>query len=765
MKHLLISATLIAFSGCIFAQENTLRQQDVVTKQLPARKEAVKVTKSRKIAKNLIEEQVETPNGLAYKRIKNLEALNPGKINPEMASHLKAPATKEGYTLYEDFEAWDGQDTAWLPDGWSVDHKDSPASDRGWKMTRPINIYDIIDSKCLTYEMFEEEVDEWLLTPQVSVQSGMQLTWGTMTSPYFYDWTYFDDKTFQLTKYEIINDITVNISTDGGKSWEQVFSHAENLAKTASSFFAMFDYTVRPFTLSLSKYVGKTIMVGFRVSGRDGNTTFIDDVSIGLPPTKTAYTRPLANLYFGLSNMDQYVPGSIMVGPVFQPVTYSNTTPKADYLWTYTDQYDETHTSTDKNLVVTYTTDYTSDFSTRNNLYNFPVLRASSATTAPVEFSFPGFYQAGGKGEYEIHYVDTDEREIIDLGLTVVDPVTEGTATYADIEVPYFGYNPESDRYWSEYTFGQGGMNDKDWVNLTKYADFFYSPASSMVIDGIRTNAYGKISRNAKFTAEIYLLGSDYSIRETPYAIAECTGDDIIIVDRYSSNDFLSLNFKFDEPIVLSKSVAPYFLVAIGGFHDAENVEYFSPEMSSKSNPNRLGLGWVGKVMSWEGTMLPYSWTPVANYTGDELVSFYIMLDATFPWLETEDEEVVLSSENTATITLDSYHHADNIVITDMPEWLTATAQGRYGETAITFNANNVPDSKPDADVTLSAPGVSKKLKINSKQTSVSNIINDNVSSEKAVYTLDGKRVKDENLQPGIYIVRQGDVTTKQIVK
>lgn len=759
----LFIATVFGLASILSAQNLALQKNTPVSKQLPVRKEAL-VDAGKPMTKGELTEKIVTmPNGIRIKGVSGIPAVG-NILNPEMKAAPQAASSREGFVLYEDFEAWSGQDAAWLPEGWTVDHKDSPASNRGWKMTQPLSAYDYISSKCLTYELFEEAVDEWVITPEVTVTPGMELCWSTMTSPYFYDWSYFNQTTFQLDEYVIVNDIKVNVSIDGGNTWIPVFSHAENLLNTAPDFFAMFDYTVRPFKLPLDAFVGATVKIGFQITGADGNTTFLDNVSIGLPPTNTAYVRPLSNLFFGLSETDENVPASIMVGPVFQPVKYSNytKTKNAEFLWTYTDSSGEEKTSTEEDLTVTYQTDFTSEFSTRNNLYNFPVLRGESGVTSPDEFTFSGFYQAGGKGEYERYYTDTQDIEIIDLGLTIIDPVTEGSATYANIALPYFGYNNESDRYWSEYTFG-GDWDEDNWHHLEKIADFFYSPETPMVIDGVRTIAFGKVNKNARFTAEIYLLDTSYRISNEPIATAICTGDDIKITNRDSANDLLALNFKFEEPIVISKAVAPQFIVAIGGFRDPVNVEYFSPEMSSISNPNKLGLGWLGSQLCWTGELMPFSWSSVANYTNDELVSFYIMLDATFPWLECENTEVTVIPGQDATVDFNSYYDGSQLTFEGLPEWLEATATGRYDKTVVKFTASGVAD-KSDAIVTVTAPGVGKNIKVLVDTSGIADIIRNPESGEVAIYSLDGKRVGVDNLAPGIYIRREGLKATKFIV-
>lgn len=767
MRKLIFTTSFVMGLGAsLMAQTPLPIKSEPAARSVETSSQGIKTLKTRSLGGSLQEKEIQLPGGLRMKTVTGIPSTG-NVLNPETKRTKRPAQNPPGFVLYENFESWDGSNEAWIPEGWSVDHRNSPQSNRGWKMTQPLSMYDFINSKCMTYEMFDVDVDEWLVTPEFTVKEGMELSWSTMTSPYFYDWDYFDNNTFQLTEYVIINDIKVNISTDGGATWTTLYSHAEELVKEAANFFAMFDYTVRPFSCDLSQYAGKSVKIGFQITGHDGNTTFIDDVSVGLPLTKTSYIRPLSGLFMGLSDTDEYVPASIMVGPVFQPITFTNTTPTkgATFTWNYEDTEGE-HVSTDKNLTVTYATDHTSAATTRNNMYFYPTLKGVSSSTAEDEFTYNGFFQAGGKGEFERHFIDTDEYETIDLGLVPIDIFAEGAATWADIAVPYFGYNHESDRFWSRYTFGNDYKEDPDnWTHLEKIGEFFYTPDAPLVINGVRHNAYGKISRNVKMKAEIFPLNAAFQIGEQPVATAVCTGNDIIIVERYSANDFLCFNFKFDEPVIIDKKQSPYFLVAISGFRDPENVEYFSPEMSDHPNPNGLGLGWTGKQMSLNGEVMPMSWGSVTNVIGDDnLVSFYIMLDGTYPWLHRDDDAVTISSNSSVDVIIDSYYDGKDLQFENLPAWLTAKASGRYDKTVITFTAGQIPEAEKSATVSVSAPGVATDILLQSGSSGIDQIEGSSDQQNYVIYDLTGQKVSPFNLSPGIYIKRFADGSSVKFI-
>lgn len=758
----LVAMTLVASNAG--AQE--LIATNPVQKQISSKNSAHKVVSSKQFAKDIKINTLETPSGFKTKKLELAQKPNT-KLNPY--SDKKFAASGGDYVFNEDFESFDGYDMLWLPSGWSVKRVKSQSGHFGWTAYAPLSAYEEIKSKCMVFNYFDDLVDEWLITPEIEVDADMQLSFESIPGGvYYFDWDYIDFDTFEFTELKVLNDFIVNVSNDNGATWKPIKALSDDFKKTKSFYEMtyMMDYT--EYKVSLSEYAGQKIKIGFQVVGEpEGNSAIVDNVKVGYPELNVAYSRPTGHLFFGLSKYDENLPASIMTVPVFSPVTFTNTSKNpninVDYTWTYEDTDGFNTLNGDNKLSVTYRTNHESDFTSRNNLYEMPSLSASADRYTSKSFAYNYLVQAGGKGEYERYYTNTGETEIVDLGLTIVDPMTEGSATYADIVLPYFGYNQESDRFWTEYTFGKGEGDDENWTHLEKYGNLFIPTNEPLVIEGVRANAYGRVSRNTKFTAEIYLLNGGFVIPEKPYAVAVCTGDDITIIDRNASNHILSLNFKFDEPIVMSKDLAPYYVVAIGGFRDPENVEYFSPEMSDKSNPDKLALGWIGKQLCWYGQTYPISWSDVYGYV-EEYVSFYIMLDAHFPWLKSETEEHLVSADSPTTLSLDSYYDGNDLSVEGLPDWLTASVSGRYGKTEVTFSS-----TKPEEDtatVTIKGHGVSQTVNIkNNQAASAADIIIDGNDDTGVLYNLSGQRVSDNDATRGFFILRKADGTSKKVIR
>ena len=242
--------------------------------------------------------------------------------------------------------------------------------------------------------------------------------------------------------------------------------------------------------------------------------------------------------------------------------------------------------------------------------------------------SVPGIIRAGGGGNYNG----------VNYGLTNINPYREGMQYFTIDGIPVFGRSDQTEEFWMRYTFGEDWESYAPEFNkseLVEYGDFFFPmDGATLVIKGVWANAIGKISQDAVFTASIYRLAANYQIPESPNFQAFCRGDEVTVNEEAGQDgyDLLSLYFAFDPPVEVTKKNYPFYLVSIGGFNDPENVEYFNPEMSAVNSPTRMGLGWTGHRLMFDGQEREeLSWSSVTNLTDDKLYSFYIMLDAEYP--------------------------------------------------------------------------------------------------------------------------------------
>ncbi|MBD5262068.1 MAG: BACON domain-containing protein [Bacteroides sp.] len=700
----------------------------------------------------------------AMKKIASKADIKQQYVNPLM---WKSPSAKASSIIYsEDFEGWDGSDRSWLPEGITLRHDSGREDALKWEVASSAEFSGLIGltGNCMTINYCSDFLDEWLILPEVTPGQDMVLSFDIVNDALWYfstsnvDWEtsqYIGDKI-------IVFDQQVMVSEDNGENWTLLKSLAEDFLDPYYDYDTLSmqgNYSMRPMEVSLAQFAGKPIRLAFRYVGTDGNLSAIDNITIGNPPLQVSYTNPMGTLFLGMSKESDVLNSSILTGPVYKGMTFENTTFNYDasYTWSYMDADAAWQTSDDPyGLEVTYRTDYSTPTTKVNNLYSMPVLEGSAAGYSAGTFTRGGQLKAGGKGEY-LAVGQTGASMLLDLGLTVADYATEGSQTIAVFGMPLFGYDGNVDAFWTDYTFGEFA-DEENYVKLDAYMDFFYTADFPIVIRGIHTPAYGRIKDGVKFKAEIVPLADSGEISETPLAVAECGFDDMTVVDYGGSNNYYSLNFTFDQPIVMDSNVCSAYIVRISGFNDPEHVEYFSPVLTENSNPDGYALGWIQKTIVMEGNARQ-STTAVANYVGD-CISFYIMLDAEYPWLE-GPESVDEWTGNTATVAFDSSYAGEDLTFENMPAWLTAKAEGQYGETAVTFEVAMTDELKEAADVTLSAPGVSHTIKVNPAGVAgVAGI--EGAAATTEIYNLSGLRVTDMSA-PGIYILKDSKGNVRKV--
>lgn len=175
----------------------------------------------------------------------------------------------------------------------------------------------------------------------------------------------------------------------------------------------------------------------------------------------------------------------------------------------------------------------------------------------------------------------------------------------------------------------------------------------------------------------------------------------------------------------------------------------------------------------WGGVELPLSWSPVQGHTsdtepeGEQFISFYIMLDAYYPWLQNMDDKdsYEINAGESVSVIFDSYHAGDQLEFEGLPEWLQAKAEGRYDKTTVTFTAIANAPAKGETTVKVKGQGVCKEVKFNNKESGIGDILSEDTGAPATYYTLDGKNVTGVSLAPGIYIKRQGNKAEKIIVR
>lgn len=114
---------------------------------------------------------------------------NPARLSPKKAQpKVQAKVTeKEGFVMFESFEDWTGESFDWLPEGWTAERKASLESNESWlPYFRAASYFPVApDGEVYFMIPYGEDQDEWLISPEVQVEDGMQLSYWLSFSTYF----------------------------------------------------------------------------------------------------------------------------------------------------------------------------------------------------------------------------------------------------------------------------------------------------------------------------------------------------------------------------------------------------------------------------------------------------------------------------------------------------------------------------------------------------------------------------------------------------
>lgn len=788
VKQLLISTfcagSLLFASAQVPARVSTAGVKSFKTEQKERTGKILKTGKvlsSKRLSKDVTLQIVEDPYGQPLKR---LVSTGNNKISKANFKSKKSAALPENVVLKESFEDWDGSTEGWLPEGWSIESKGLPFESEyteTWFVEEPYPGYEP-DPDGQFYEAVfynqSNSKDEWLITPAVTLTDNPVLYCDIFVSRVFMfnvNDGYVDWDNMEFIKKECITNVQICIKAEGDADWTVLKDYYEECKDmTFQEISDLEPSELEREAIVLTGYEGKKVQIGFRYFGVDGNNTYVDDIQLSNPQLDACYTYPDGTLFYGIDKNFTMMNQSIPLLPVNQKLYFfvdegddddSASDPsgvKINYQWTYEAPDRSAATSSGDYLAVEYKPDYTSASSCMNNFYSSPILTATAEGAAPSEFTRYDMFQAGGKAEMK------DDEGYYAFGSTVFDANTEGIDLFVvdtdDATIPPFGYADGVDKYWTDYTFG-GKEGEGDGVKLTALINYMIPTDSPMAYDEAWLIAKGQISENAEFTLEVIPLTEEGTLGDV-YAKATVKGSDCIIVSSGGIQNYITVPFKFAQPVVMSQDICSAYVLRFSGFNDPDNVTYFAPYQSAVDNPDGFALGWVQKEITMNGETKS-SLTPVAYYSGFQ--SFAIMVDGAYPWLDADADKADISESGVCEIALGSYYDGSELMATQedgsaLPEWLAVTFSGRYNEAKAVFTAKG--DKAGTCNVKIAAPGVEKVITVSyDGSASVEFVSADAVNGESQVYNLTGQKVVGTP-SAGLYLVRKADGKVyKQVVK
>lgn len=229
---------------------------------------------------------------------------------------FRAGAEDSPTIFYEDFEAWDGGNADWLPEGWSEKNTNAEQAlmEEGrftWhvdvkhpQQTIP-NAVEGTNFAIVYYanttgddgKKVDLAQDEWMISPKIRLGEEPKLSFYLGYSPMFlFD---LNNENINWGQMDFVNrkpstTLKVMISADGA-DWEEVYDVYDEWCEVAFSdlFNSYFDSSYYPVELLLDDYAGKEVQVAFRFVGKFGNTMEIDAVRFMGKGGEVVGVRPL----------------------------------------------------------------------------------------------------------------------------------------------------------------------------------------------------------------------------------------------------------------------------------------------------------------------------------------------------------------------------------------------------------------------------------------------------------------------------------------
>lgn len=709
----------------------------------------------------------------------------PGKTPGKSA--CRTGELPEGVSLSEGFDAWDGQTLPWYPQGWSLDSRTGTTGTEAttWHPSPANSMMGIepIDGETMMEIIFNMDdptalQDEWLVSPEITVKENELLTFYHYIDPLFlfglddFDWDNFD----WVGERPIAYTLKVLAREAGSQQWVELWDATTKwLDVPALEMMYATPDGLQPQTVSLSSLEGKTVQLAFQYVGRNGNTLYLDAVSVGLPSLDgIVYDDPAETLYWGWAPDAGWSKLQVEIAqyPVYAPLTWVNQTyiDGASFQWEYCDPITAEWVPSDENdLTVTYLPDYSSETSTRNNWFYAPRLHASAPGATPGTYQAPyAYFQAGGKPERKL-----SDGSMFETGLVpfISDAHGYGIVTveadFGKASTPIFGYNEDTDAYWLKYAMNGEEPGEGDHSHVEAILNYIYPSEGPLVISGANLMAVGKISQGVEFKAEI--LGLDvvvggFTPQDIPLATATCTFDDVLVYER-GMQDYLNVVFTFDKPVVVSAQDGPC-MIRISGFHDPEHVQYFAPVQSMVPFTHGNVIAWLEKRQKINSDEERRSFSPLYRYESEYGMchnAFAINLKAIHPWLVSEVSEIKLPEDGSAvTVPLDSYYDGSELTVT-APAGVTAAVTGRYGSALLTVSASSGAAS---GELSVKGTGVSKTFTVTAN-AGIEGIDADAPQGiPVAAYTVTGQQIDLDKAVNGLFLIRYSDESVvKTIVK
>jgi len=781
MKKTFLLLSLIMGSMCSFAQKVDMN----VERMQPTSKVALaeQQLQTKQLAKGIIATSVNTPSGIVNKigldmRVKSTEVNSQLDLRLPQTSPATTPLKASAdASLYEGFEGANLEDVKWVPEGWSRIDKCQVQNTSNWHADNGAGTFGTTPYAG-TYQMsinnpmsFEgDNPDEWLISPVFTCKEGHNLSFQLKSCPaWLFDTSYMDFAAWAFTELSPLGDVKVYARVEGTEDWTVIWSQVEATIAMSTldldDLYTNMDGKYFQYDVDMSAYTGKNIQIAFHyVCPLMGDNICLDEVAVDAMPTPVSYEMPQGAYFWSYSNLFQAIASyKLKQYPVYQPLTWkSNYGDNVSFAyWEFRNPESQNDFSMDKDLTITFHSDYSNDFNTVANLYNNPTLNASA----------PGY----SDGSYQ-----DPECDIISVGgvpswisgsnhLTFTSsmvPFSAGSQEIKDTSGrPLFGYATENnaDDFWKNTLLADATDDDKLYVE--KLMALYDAPARSAVIDSVCVFAVANVSADAKLHAMICAVEADGTVKlNDPIAEGTCLGSDAYKLYPNKEVSETSFTIAFDKPVVVDGE----YVIIVDGFR-GPGFTYFNPMMSVYPREDRAAMIMKLEAGDTEGYVLRYS-SILATSLGQLKSAFYINPYLTYPYLvdtdetiQTVDEPVVLGEEEVV-MSFDSFYPAEKYTVT-APGWVSADLNGCYDNFKLTLKAKTSASAK--GDVIIECPGEKKVISVATPTaTAISEVANGEVVNTEYIDAAGRIVATPVN---GMYIVRNtygdGTQTINKVIK
>ncbi len=216
--------------------------------------------------------------------------------------------------LYQTFESYTGDNSNWLPAGWSKQTKNKGIGKTWYMLKPPINwegnkYLPLVDAD------FNNESEEYLITPSLTLGNSNDLIFYLVSKPCEM-YKKNNDNTYD--RNVVTATMLVKVMVDNG-SWETIFDASKDPYYTESEFTTM---GYRLMRVKLNKYASKNVKIAFVYVGKAGGDMGIDNVFVGNIYPMAWYLRPQGTYYMGLRADGNILPGYFV--PAYQNLQFEN---------------------------------------------------------------------------------------------------------------------------------------------------------------------------------------------------------------------------------------------------------------------------------------------------------------------------------------------------------------------------------------------------------------------------------------------------------